>query len=289
MEAGDEIAPELRELSRGPNRLRGIPAFVSFNEHRRHILIHMAALLRNWGRCGFTEGISGHITVRDPEFHTVMWMNPIGRHFSLLNASDMVCVRISDGEIVGGNRTRPINNPGYYIHSAVHRAREDVDAICHAHTIAGRAWCVFGEPLDMITQDICDAYGRIYVDTEYTAVATAEKEGDRIAKVLGEDGMAALLRNHGIVTVGHTIDEAGFLLGLVDRSCEIQLRVEAACKGNPKLIKRKIPDEQAASNFRITGGKDWLYEEAQPDIQMEIELAGGAISYGLENIFLQPQ
>ena len=63
----------------------------------------MAAVFRNWGRVGFTEGISGHISVRDPEFPNCIWMNPIGRHFALLNASDMLCIEIDSGAIVGGN------------------------------------------------------------------------------------------------------------------------------------------------------------------------------------------
>ena len=64
----------------------------------------MAAVFRNWARHGYTEGISGHISVRDPELPDLIWMNPIGKHFALMNASDMICLRISDGEIVGGNR-----------------------------------------------------------------------------------------------------------------------------------------------------------------------------------------
>lgn len=82
----------------------GIPKFPSFYEHRKHIVVHMAAVFRNWARVGFTEGISGHISVRDPEHSDLMWMNPIGKHFGLLNGSDMLAIRISDGEIVGGNR-----------------------------------------------------------------------------------------------------------------------------------------------------------------------------------------
>ncbi len=136
----------------------------------------------------------------------------------------------------------------------------------------------------MITQDICDLYGRIFVDDEYTGIATAVEEGRLIAKVLGDQGKAALLRHHGIVTVGHTIDEASFLMGLVDRSCDIQLRVEAACAGNPHLKKGLVPQDQAENNLRIAGEKNWLYEEAQPDLEMEIELAGSVISNGLDEL-----
>lgn len=159
-------------------------------------------------------------------------------------------------------------------------------AICHAHTMAGRAWCAFGKPLEMITQDICDLYGVMGVDDEYTGIVTAEQEGQQIAKVLGPKGKAALLLNHGLITVGHTVDEASFLLGLLDRSCDIQLRVEAACAGNPNLKKSIIPHEQAMSNFKMAGEKNWLYEEAQPDITYEIELAGSVISDGLDEAHL---
>ncbi|KAH7324575.1 class II aldolase/adducin N-terminal [Stachybotrys elegans] len=281
---GKEMECHVESICRGGNMSLLIPSFTSFHEHRKHIVVHMAAVFRNWARQGYTEGISGHISVRDPEYSDYIWMNPIGKHFALLDGKDMVCIRISDGEFVGGNRTRPINNAGYYIHSEIHKARPDVHAICHAHTIAGRAWCAFGKPLDMITQDVCDLYGVLTVDSEYTALATAQQEGQQIARALGTKGRAALLMNHGIVTVGTTVDEASFLLGLVDRSCDIQLRVEAACAGNPELKKKIIPHELALNNFKMAGEKNWLYMEGQPDIELEIELAGSRISDGLEDL-----
>jgi ribulose-5-phosphate 4-epimerase/fuculose-1-phosphate aldolase len=166
----------------------------------------------------------------------------------------------------------------------MHKARHDVDAICHAHTIAGRAWTVFGKPLDMITQDVCDLYGSIAVMNEYGGIVAADEEGRRIAQALGPRNKAALLLNHGLITVGSTVDEAAFLIGLLDRSCEIQLRVEAACNGNPELKKTIIPDELCKFNFAMAGEKNWLYAEAQPDIEYEIELAGPVISAGISDM-----
>ncbi|GFF95953.1 meiotically up-regulated gene 14 protein [Aspergillus udagawae] len=278
----------LHHLSHGPNPLKGIPQFKSINEHRKHILIHMAAVFRNWARVGFIEGISGHISVRDPEHPEYMWMNPIGKHFGLMIASDMLCINIASGAIVAGNKTRPANSPGFFIHSEIHKARPDVHAICHAHTVAGRAWAAFGKPLDMITQDVCTLYGALVASNEYGGIVTAEQEGQQIAAMLGSKGKAAILLNHGLITVGSTVDEASFLLGLVDRSCDIQLRVESACAGNPTLNKHIIPDSLARSNSAIAGERNWLYEEAQPDIEYEIAMAGGAIQAGLEDIQLAP-
>lgn len=89
----------------------------------------MAATFRFFARSGFTEGQSGHISVRDPEYSSLMWMNPLGRHFGMLTAGDMICLDIETGRVAGGNTSRPANAAGYLIHSAVHKRRPD-DGTC---------------------------------------------------------------------------------------------------------------------------------------------------------------
>lgn len=118
-------------------RRSGIPSFPTFAQERRHILTHMAAVFRYWARTGCTEGQSGHISVRDPEFPGCMWMNTMGRHFGALTAGDMLLLDITTGRIVAGaanltTQRRTANAAGYFIHSAIHQARGDVHAICHA-------------------------------------------------------------------------------------------------------------------------------------------------------------
>jgi ribulose-5-phosphate 4-epimerase/fuculose-1-phosphate aldolase len=63
----------------------------------------MAAVFRDFARKGFTEGMSGHISVRDPEFPNYIWMNPLGRHFGMMTAGDMICLDLLTGKVVGGN------------------------------------------------------------------------------------------------------------------------------------------------------------------------------------------
>lgn len=87
-----------------PNTVPGIPTFETHEEHRRHILVHTAATFRNFARSGFTEGMAGHISVRDPEFEHYIWMNPLGLHFGLMTAGDLLCLDVRNGNIVGGNR-----------------------------------------------------------------------------------------------------------------------------------------------------------------------------------------
>ena len=157
------------------------------------------------------------------------------------------------------------------------------------HTIPGRAWSVFARPLDMLTQDVCNFHNAHAVYANYGGIVFGADEGRRIAAALGRDNTAAILMNHGLLTVGATVDEAGFLFGLLDRSCAVQLQVEAACAGNPDLKRNVIPDEEAAHNFKMASEKHVLYREAQPDVEMEFELAGGeeVLAAGLDGLEAQ--
>ena len=159
----------------------------------------MAAAFRHWSREGYVEGMSGHISVRDPQHKDAFWTNPLGVHFGLLKASDMILVNL-DGTIVGGNRTRPPNAAGFLIHAAVHKARPDVHAVCHAHTVHGKAWSSFGRPLEMLTQDTCKFYNAHSVYSSYGGIVLAAEEGDKIAEALG-GGKGCILMNHGSQTI----------------------------------------------------------------------------------------
>jgi len=95
----------------------------------------------------------------------------------------------------------------------------------------------------------------------------------------------AILLNHGLLSTGSTVDEAGFLFGLLDRGCAIQLQVEAALAGKSSLVKHIVSNEEAAYNFKMASEKNSLYAEAQPDLDFEMEMAGpGVIERGVENI-----
>ncbi|EAT90451.2 hypothetical protein HBI56_049680 [Parastagonospora nodorum] len=254
--------------------LPGIPLFSDYDKHRAWMLSHMAGAFRVFARKGFTEGMSGHISVRDPEHPHTFWTNPLGKHFATLKASDMVLVDY-DGNIVGGNTSRPANAAGFLIHSAVHKARPDVTAACHCHGTAGKAWSTFARPLEMINQDVTYFYGDAQaVYPEFGGIVFSEEEGKRLAASLGPKGKGLILRNHGLLTVGATVDEAAYLYTLMERSCEIQLMVEAAAaNGIPKVY---VNDEAAAYTFKMGADAESLYCEFQPDLDYERELCNGA-------------
>jgi ribulose-5-phosphate 4-epimerase/fuculose-1-phosphate aldolase len=253
-------------ISMGNPNPHQIPKFDDPYKQREWILEHMAGVFRVFGRKGYTEGSAGHISVRDPVDPNTFWINPLGIHFSLLKAADMVRVD-EDGNIIGGNIKAPINAAGFAIHSSLHKARPDINAACHTHSPFGKAYSTFGQPLEMINQDVCTLYNNHCVYTDFGGVAIEKKEGEAIAKALGEKNRCVILQNHGLLTVGQTVDEAGYLYTLMERCCEVQLLADAAAAGGKE--KKIIGDSEAAYTAYMNGDPETLYLEFQNDFALE--------------------
>jgi ribulose-5-phosphate 4-epimerase/fuculose-1-phosphate aldolase len=206
------------------------PMFTSVEDERLHRKQRLAAAFRMFSKAGFDEGVAGHITARDPERLDHFWVNPFGMHFGHIRVSDLVLVNDA-GEVVEGDRA--VNLAAYAIHSQVHAARPDVVAVAHAHSLNGKAWSSLGRLLDPITQDACAFYEDHTLLDDYTGVVLDLEEGRRLARTLGQR-KAIILRNHGLLTVGQTVDEAAWWFITMERSCQAQLLAEAA--GKPILI-----------------------------------------------------
>jgi ribulose-5-phosphate 4-epimerase/fuculose-1-phosphate aldolase len=206
-----------------------LPTFACIEEERLHRKQRLAAALRLFSRYGFDEGIAGHITARDPEYTECFWVNPLGMHFGLIKVSDLILVN-QQGEVIEGNY--PVNQAAFAIHSQVHAARPDVVAAAHAHSIYGKSWSSLGRLLDPLTQDACAFYQDHSLFNDYTGVVLELQEGQRIAQTLGSN-KAIILKNHGLLTVGHSIDEAAWWFITMERSCQAQLLAEAAGKPSP--------------------------------------------------------
>ena len=206
------------------------PKFDSVEEERLHRKQRLAAGFRLFSKLGFDEGVAGHITARDPEFPDRFWVNPFAMHFSQIRVSDLICVD-HDGEVIEGDRA--VNRAAFAIHSQVHAARPDAVAAAHSHSVYGKSWSSLGRLLDPITQDVCAFYNDHSLFDDYTGVVLDTEEGKRIAHALG-DNKAVILRNHGLLTVGQSVDEAVWWFITMERSCQAQLMAEAA--GTPVLI-----------------------------------------------------
>jgi ribulose-5-phosphate 4-epimerase/fuculose-1-phosphate aldolase len=230
------------------------PVFKTLPEERLHRKQRLASAFRIFGKFGFSEGVAGHITVRDPEAEDHFWVNPFGMHFSQIRVSDLVLVN-QHGEVVEGNK--PINEAAFAIHSRVHMARPDVVAAAHAHSIYGKTWSSLGRLLDPLTQDACAFYQDHGLFDDYTGVVYDVSEGDRIAAALGKH-KAVILQNHGLLTVGQTVDEAAWFFISMERCCQSQLMAEAV--GKPKLI----APESARTALKQVGAPNVGWFQYQP-------------------------
>jgi ribulose-5-phosphate 4-epimerase/fuculose-1-phosphate aldolase len=202
------------------------PVFANAAEERLHRKQMLAAAFRLFSKFGFDEGVAGHITARDPERLDHFWVNPFGMHFGQIRASDLILVN-HHGEVVEGKY--PVNGAAFAIHSQVHAARPEVIAAAHAHSLNGKSWASLGRLLDPITQDACAFYEDHGLFAEFTGVVYETSEGERIAKALGQH-KAAILRNHGLITVGQCVEEAAWWFITMERSCQAQLLAEGAGK-----------------------------------------------------------
>jgi ribulose-5-phosphate 4-epimerase/fuculose-1-phosphate aldolase len=201
-----------------------MPSFASVEDERRHRKQRLAAGFRLFSKCGFDEGVAGHITARDPERTDCFWVNQLGMDFGRIRVKDLLLVN-DRGEVVEGNW--PVNTAAFAIHSSVHAARPDVVAAAHSHSTYGRAFSTLGRMLDPITQDVCAFHGDHALFDDYTGVVTDVEEGKRIAHALG-DNKAVILRNHGLLTVGTSVDAAVWWFITMERSCQVQLVAKAA-------------------------------------------------------------
>ena len=227
----------MAEIMQLPSKM----VFDSPEEERLHRKQRLAASFRLFSKFGFDEGVAGHITARDPELLDHFWVNPFAMHFGQIRVSDLILVN-HEGKVVEGKK--PVNTAAFAIHSQVHAARPDVVSAAHSHSIYGKSWSTLGIPLDPITQDVCAFFEDHSVFNDYTGVVLDIEEGKRIAHALGEN-KATILRNHGLLTVGHSVDEAVWWFITMERSCQAQLLASSA--GKPVLI-----DPEMA---RVTAGQ----------------------------------
>jgi ribulose-5-phosphate 4-epimerase/fuculose-1-phosphate aldolase len=243
-----------------------LPKFETVDEERLHRKQRLAAAFRLFGRFGFDEGVAGHITARDPGSPDHFWVNPFRRNFKQVKVSELLLVN-RDGEVVEGNAR--VNRAAFAIHSQVHEARPDIVAAAHAHSLHGKAWSSLGRLLDPLTQDACAFYDDHSLFDDYTGVVLDTEEGKRIAHALGEN-KAVILRNHGLLTTGYSVDEAAWTFITMERTCQAQLLAEAA--GTPVQIAAEMAKlthgqvgSPAACYFSFQPLWDWITSE-EPDL-----------------------
>ena len=214
--------------------------FATVEEERAHRKAKLAGALRIFGRLGFGEGVAGHITVRDPEFPDLFWVNPFGYSFRHIKSSDLILLNHS-GEVVYGDTTSTAPRSCSTRRSTP--ARPDVIAAAHSHSVNGKAFSSLGIPLAPITQDACIFYEDHTVIAEQGGAVVFEVEAGKEFASKFPTGKAAIHQNHGLFTVGESVDEAAFWFITMERSCQAQLLAMAAGtpQGDPARVRQVHP------------------------------------------------
>uniref|UniRef100_A0A3B1JE39 Alpha-adducin n=1 Tax=Astyanax mexicanus TaxID=7994 RepID=A0A3B1JE39_ASTMX len=215
------------------NDLRGSDS-IAYEKGEKLLRCKLAAFYRLADLFGWSQLIYNHLTVRLNSEQERFLIVPFGLLYSEVSASSLVKINLQ-GEIVDrGSTNLGVNQAGFTLHSAIYAARPDVKCIVHIHTPAGAAVSAMKCGLLPISPEALSLGEVAYHD--YHGILVDEEENVLIQKNLGPTSKVLILRNHGLVSVGETVEEAFYYIHNLVRACEIQVRTLASAGGPDNLV-----------------------------------------------------
>lgn len=209
----------------------GVRHFDSPTELRRHRQAQLVIGYQIFGALGWGAFGDGHLSARDPIRTDCFWMARYGVPFRFMSLDDLVLVG-PDGSVVEGRGF--INPAAYCIHWPLHEARSDIVSAAHFHTPYGTPFAALVQPLLPISQESCAFFDDHQIFDDHEVSIRSVDGGRRIAAALG-NSRAVILRNHGLLTVGSSVEAAVGLFALMERCAEIQVK-SSGVSGGPQQI-----------------------------------------------------
>ena len=193
-------------------------ALGNISEQEKQVRIDLAtayqlAYLKNWD-----DGIYTHISAAVPDEEGAYLLNQFGLRFNEVTPQNLVKVNI-EGEILAGDG--PVNKTGFAIHGAVHAARPDAHCVFHLHADAVIAVSAQKQGLLTISQHALRFYHDMAYHS-YQGLALSSQEQIALIENLGNK-KAILLHNHGSIVCGLSVQQAFYLMDVLDKACKIQL------------------------------------------------------------------
>ena len=178
----------------------------------------LATAFRWAARFGFHEAVANHFSLAVSPGGEEFLVNPYGRHFSRLKASDLLLLDAhTSAEEAKAWRVDPT---AWCIHGPIHRLLPQARCILHTHMrYATVLSSLKDSSLPPIEQNTMRFFGRVAVDEGFEGMALTEAEGERLAGIMG-DKSVLLLGNHGVVVVGPTVGRALDELYYFEKACE---------------------------------------------------------------------
>ncbi|XP_036973039.1 alpha-adducin isoform X2 [Acanthopagrus latus] len=215
------------------NDLRGSDS-ISYDKGEKLLRCKLAAFYRLADLFGWSELIYNHLTVRVNSDDERFLIVPFGLLYSEVTASSLVKINLQGEMVDRGSTNLGVNQAGFTLHSAIYASRPDVKCIVHIHTAAGAAVSAMKCGLLPISPEALSLGEVAYHD--YHGILVDEEESTLIQRNLGPNSKVLILRNHGLVTVGETVEEAFYYIHNLVTACEIQVRTLASAGGPDNLV-----------------------------------------------------
>jgi ribulose-5-phosphate 4-epimerase/fuculose-1-phosphate aldolase len=222
--------------------------------------VDLAAAFRWFARLNMHESVANHLSYAVTEDGTQFLINPRGRHFSRMRASDLLLLDANDKETL-----RKPNAPdptAWYIHGRLHAQLPQARCVMHLHPKNATVIAALADSsIPPIDQNTMRFYGRVAQDEAYGGMALCDEEGDRLAKMIG-DKPVLMMGNHGVMVVGPTIAQAFDEMYYLERACETLV----ACYATGRELRI------ASANVAALTAQQWVeYPELGEDHLAEVK------------------
>ncbi|XP_006027619.1 gamma-adducin isoform X2 [Alligator mississippiensis] len=231
--AGFSSSPLSHGMVTPINDLPGIDTS-SFVKGEKLTRCKLASLYRLADLFGWAHLANSYITVRVSKEHDHILIIPRGLSFSEASASNLVKVNILGDVVDQGSTNLSIDHAGFSPHTAIYSTRPDVRCAIHIHTPATAAVSSMKCGILPISQEALILGDIAYYN--YQGSLDEQEERIQLQKVLGPSCKVLVLRNHGVVALGETLEEAFHYIFNVQLACEIQVHALAGAGGIDNLL-----------------------------------------------------
>ena len=204
------------------NDIRGLEG-MSYTKAEKALRCRLAACYRIVDMYGWTQSIYNHITLRISQDTEHFLINPFGMLYSEITASSLVKVDMQGNVVEAGTTNFGVNQAGFMLHSAIHANRPDLKCILHIHVPSVVAISSSKCGLLPLSQESCLLGEVSYHD--YRGLVVESSEQEELTRDLGVHNKVMLLRNHGALCCGETVEEAFFYAYHLVLACESQVQL----------------------------------------------------------------
>lgn len=243
------------------NDIRGLEG-MSYTKNEKLLRCKLAALYRIVDMYGWTQSIYNHISVRISQDTEHFLINPFGMLYNEITASSLVKVDMQGSVVEAGTTNFGVNVAGFMLHAAIHSARPDLKCILHLHTPNIVAVSSTKAGLMYLSQESCLVGDVSYHN--YEGLVVEKSEWESLSRDLGVHNKVMMLRNHGAVCCGETIEEAFFYAYHLVLACDTQLKMAPMGLDNLITIDESTRRKVFEAGQRGGGGVD-SSSEGGPD------------------------